>query len=61
MTAAARQIASPGIRRLTPAIGAELTGVDFSRDIDDATFDAVYEAFLEYGVLLFGVQDPGRL
>jgi len=56
------EIAPPGIRRLTPAIGAELTGIDFSRDLDDATFAAVYDAFLRYGVLLFGVQDlsPAR-
>jgi len=57
-----RQTALPGVRRLTPALGAELTGIDFSRDIDDATFAAVYEAFLVHGVLLFGVQDlsPAR-
>ncbi len=58
----ARHDAPPALRRLAPAIGAELIGIDFSRDIDDTTFAMVYDAFLTYGVLLFGVQDltPAR-
>ena len=49
------------MRRLTPRLGAELIGVDLRREIDDTLFDAIYRAFLDYQVLLFGAQDlpPG--
>lgn len=45
------------IRPLTPAFGAEIIGVDFSVPIDDATFAAIYRAFLDHQVLLFGRQE----
>ncbi len=50
------------VRPLSPNLGAELIGIDLARGIDAKTFDAVYEAFLRYQVLLFGAQDlpPGR-
>ena len=45
------------VRRLTPRLGAELIGVDLDKGVDDALFRAIYEAFLEHQVLLFGTQD----
>ena len=49
-------------RALAPGLGAEIIGVDLSRGVDDTLFRAIYDAFLEHQVLLFGVQDlpPGR-
>jgi taurine dioxygenase len=49
-------------RPLSPNLGAEIIGVDLSRGIDSTTFDAIYQEFLRYQVLLFGAQDlpPGR-
>ena len=46
------------IRPLTPNLGAEIFGVDFSRDLDDETFRQIHDAFLRYQVLLFS---PGEL
>lgn len=50
------------VRPLTPALGAELKGVDLAAGVDDELFTAVHAAFLRYQVLLFGAQDlpPGR-
>jgi taurine dioxygenase len=45
------------VRPLTSNLGAEIFGVDLARGVDDATFAAVYRAFLRHQVLLFGVQD----
>jgi len=49
-------------RPLAPGLGAEIIGVDLSQGVDDTLFRAIYDAFLEHQVLLFGVQDlpPGR-
>jgi taurine dioxygenase len=49
-------------RPLTPTLGAELIGVDLSREVDDALFASLYEAFLRHQVLLFRDQviPPGR-
>ena len=48
--------ASLDIRPLGPALGAEVTGLDLSRPLDDAVFEAVYAAWLEHLVLVF----PGQ-
>lgn len=45
------------INKLTPHIGAEVTGVDLSGDIDDATFEGIHQAFLDNLVLVFRGQD----
>ncbi len=49
-------------RPLTPHLGAEIVGVDFSRPMDEQLFRAIYGAFLQYQVLLFGFQNlsPAR-
>ena len=55
---AAPSMAPPfSVRRLTPRLGAELIGVDLARGVDATLFRAIYEAFLEHQVLLFGTQD----
>lgn len=50
------------LRELTAALGTEVLGVDLAGEIDDATFRAIYRAFLDRKVLLFGAQDlpPAR-
>jgi taurine dioxygenase len=50
------------VRPLTPNLGAEIIGVNLAAGINGSIFDAIYEAFLRYQVLRFGVQDlpPGR-
>jgi len=60
---AAPSISPPfSVRPLTPRLGAELIGVDLAKGVDATLFRAIYEAFLEHQVLLFGTQDlpPGR-
>jgi taurine dioxygenase len=41
------------VRPLSPAVGAEIVGLDLSRPFDDATFGAVKDAWLRHSVLLF--------
>jgi taurine dioxygenase len=50
------------VRPLTPHLGAEISGVDLAKDIDETLFSALYEAFLRYQALLFPPQElpPGR-
>jgi taurine dioxygenase len=50
------------VRRLTPSLGAEISGLALNADMDDAVWRAFYQAFLRYQVLLFPPQDlpPGR-
>ncbi|MBI1396705.1 MAG: TauD/TfdA family dioxygenase [Betaproteobacteria bacterium] len=62
MSATARKTSWPfTVRPLTPRLGAEISGVDFTKPMEGALFDAIHDAFLTYQVLLFGVQDldPG--
>src|SRR3954467_1860632 len=44
------------IRHLTPLFAAEITGVDLTRAIDDATFSEIEDAFETHSVLVF----PGQ-
>ena len=50
------------VRRLTPHLGAEISGIDLSRELSAELFHALYQAFLRYQVLLFPPQDlpPAR-
>ena len=41
------------IRPLTPAIGAELGGVDLATNLDETTLDAIYRALIEHQVIFF--------
>lgn len=45
------------------AVGAEIRGVDLSRELDDGTFDAVERAYNEHGVIFFRGQsiEPDHL
>ncbi len=45
------------IEPVSPALGARITGVDLSQEMDDATFEAVHQAWLEHHVLVFPDQD----
>ncbi|MEX2454353.1 MAG: TauD/TfdA family dioxygenase [Rhodospirillaceae bacterium] len=44
------------VRRLSPALGAEMRGVDLDRPLDDAVFARIHAAWLEHLVLVF----PGQ-
>lgn len=46
-----------GVKPLAPRIGAEITGADLSRPLDDATFKAIYAAWLKHQVLVFRHQN----
>lgn len=39
--------------KLTPAIGAVLTGIDFSAPLDAATHDAIYQSLMDHLVIFF--------
>jgi taurine dioxygenase len=41
------------VHPLSPAIGAEIRGVDISGRIGEATFSIIHQAWLDHGVLLF--------
>ena len=41
------------VRRLTPRLGAEISGLDVGRGVAPELFRALYDAFLEYQVLVF--------
>jgi taurine dioxygenase len=45
---------------MTPTIGAEVTGVRLSGDLDDATIEELRRALLEWKVLIFRDQEIGR-
>ncbi len=47
------------ITPLSPAIGADIRGVDLAAPLDDATFAAIYRAWLDHGVLRFRGQNLG--
>jgi taurine dioxygenase len=50
------------VRPLTPNLGAEISGIELSADLDGAQFQALYQAFLRHQVLLFPPHDlpPGN-
>jgi taurine dioxygenase len=45
------------VRPLSPHLGAEISGVDLTRDISDELFGTLYRTFLRYQVLLFPARD----
>ena len=48
------------LRRLSNALGAEITGIDLSRPMSESTFGEIHNAFLQFGVLLFRGQNITR-
>ena len=50
------------VRPLTPNLGAQVSGIDMTREMDEATFGAIHRAFLRFQVLLFPPHDlpPAR-
>ena len=45
------------VERLTPAIGAEITGIDLSSKLDQATLDEIYRTLLDCLVIFFPDQN----
>jgi len=45
------------VRRLSGALGAEILGVDISRELDNETFDDIHQAYLDHQVIFFRDQD----
>jgi taurine dioxygenase len=41
------------VKRLAGALGAEISGVDLSKDLDAASFDAIQKAYLQHQVIFF--------
>ena len=41
------------VTAVTPAIGAEVSGVDLSQELDDATVSAIHDALMDHQVLFF--------
>jgi taurine dioxygenase len=51
---------SIAVRRLSHALGAEITGVDLTRPVDEATFREINDVFLTHHVILFRGQSISR-
>ena len=49
------------IEPLTPAIGAEIGGVEFNRPLDPETLDGIYRALVDHLVIFFRNQDITHL
>ena len=47
------------VRKVTPRIGAEVFGVDLSKELDDVTFKEIHKALLENQVIFFRNQEMG--
>lgn len=41
------------VKPVSGAVGAEVSGVDLSKELDDATFGEIHRAFLRHGVVFF--------
>ncbi len=41
------------VKRVAGALGAEISGVNLSKDLDGPTFDAIHRAFVEHEVIFF--------
>jgi len=41
------------VKRVAGALGAEISGVDLSRELDGPTFDAIHRTFVEHEVIFF--------
>ena len=57
MHASAPSQARFAVRRLTPRVGAEISGLELARGVAPDVFRALYDAFLEYQVLVFPPAD----
>ena len=48
------------IKRLSHALGAQVIGLDLTQHLCEADFEAVHQAFLDHGILLFRGQEITR-
>ena len=48
------------LRRLSNALGAEVCNIDLAQPMDESTFGAIHNAFLNHGILLFRGQNLTR-
>ena len=48
------------VEPLSDAVGARITGIDLRQDMDQAAFQAVHKAWLDYQVLVFPGQELGE-
>jgi len=44
------------IRPISPAVGAEVLGVDLAGQLDDETFSVIKQAFVDHGVIFFATR-----
>jgi len=51
---------SIGVDSLTPHIGAQISGVDLSQDLSNEQFSEIYQAWLDWKVIVFRDQDIDR-
>ena len=49
-----------GVDNLTPHIGAEINGVDLSKDLSNEQFSEIYQAWLDWKVIVFRDQQISR-
>lgn len=47
----------PSARRITAALGAEISGIDLNQPLTEETFDFIHQALLEHQVIFFRDQD----
>jgi taurine dioxygenase len=52
-----RLMSTISVQPLTPAAGAEITGVDLSRSLDDASRGAIHQALMDHVVVFFRDQE----
>jgi taurine dioxygenase len=57
----AKRPAALSMKPLSPALGAEIRGVDLSQQLDDATFEAIRNYWHEHGVLCIPGQTLGEM
>jgi len=57
MSLAQQASAAFTVERLSPTIGAELSGIDLSQELPDSTIAEIYQALLDYKVIFFRDQN----
>ncbi|MEM7005063.1 MAG: TauD/TfdA family dioxygenase [Pseudomonadota bacterium] len=50
-------VATIDVQPIAGALGAEISGIDLSQELSNATFDTIHQAFLDHQVIFFRDQD----